>query len=175
MNLSNAHLENAIQLAVSAHAQQTDMSGHAYILHPLRVMHAVGIEAPIHVKIAAVLHDIVEDTHITLNDIEDFYGRQVRHIVACLTRPRDIDYLDYIANQVCKGPAEARLIKRADIMDNYMRPMPPDRMPMRERYWKALSIIDRFKHFDHADMFISREAKNAYERKILDEQQEAMR
>lgn len=165
--ITNTHLEHAIALACSAHSQQTDWLGNAYILHPLRVMDAVGIEAPVYVKVAAVLHDIVEDTHITIQDIEDFYGRQVKHIVACLTRTNDVDYLDYIRHQVCAGPPEAKLIKRADIMDNYMRPMPPEKMPLRDRYWKALSIIDGFNHFESDDRIY----KNEYERKLLDDQQ----
>jgi (p)ppGpp synthase/HD superfamily hydrolase len=56
-------LETAIRIAVTAHVGQLDKGGAAYITHPLRLMAAVdGEEA----KIVAVLHDVVEDTAVTL-------------------------------------------------------------------------------------------------------------
>ena len=59
-------LERAIQVAVSAHAGQVDKAGQPYILHPLRVMlHVSGL----HERISAVLHDVVEDTDLTLEDL----------------------------------------------------------------------------------------------------------
>jgi len=58
-------LEEAIALAARAHAKQIDKAGKPYVLHVLRVMMAVPDDA----KIAAVLHDIVEDTDTTINDL----------------------------------------------------------------------------------------------------------
>lgn len=176
-DLTNAHLEHAIGLANSSHATQKDMLGNPYILHPLRVMAGVGIEAPNYVKIAAVLHDVVEDTNVTLNDIESCYGIDVRTIVAALTKNPYDEYLSYIKDIVTFGPPEARLIKRVDIMDNCMRPMPADKHHMRLRYWDALSIIDGFKHIGNDNRIDisknagTRDKKNEYERDCLDIQQ----
>jgi GTP diphosphokinase / guanosine-3',5'-bis(diphosphate) 3'-diphosphatase len=58
-----ATLEKAIQIAASAHAGQVDKAGQPYILHPLKVMLRVCTE---YERMAAVLHDVVEDTTITL-------------------------------------------------------------------------------------------------------------
>ena len=52
-------LERAIQIAALAHAGQFDKAGQPYILHPLRVMFRMEEE---HERIAAVLHDVVEDS-----------------------------------------------------------------------------------------------------------------
>ncbi|MBP8277859.1 MAG: HD domain-containing protein [Propionivibrio sp.] len=56
-------LEHAIALAASAHSGQVDKAGQPYILHPLRLMLAVTTPDE---RMAAVLHDVVEDTAITL-------------------------------------------------------------------------------------------------------------
>jgi GTP diphosphokinase / guanosine-3',5'-bis(diphosphate) 3'-diphosphatase len=56
-----ATLERAIEIAARAHAGQTDKAGQPYILHPLRVMLAVN---SLPEKMAAVMHDVVEDTNV---------------------------------------------------------------------------------------------------------------
>jgi len=58
-------LEDAIVLAAGAHRGQTDKAGQPYILHPLRVMLQLEDEVG---RISAVLHDVLEDTAITLDD-----------------------------------------------------------------------------------------------------------
>jgi guanosine-3',5'-bis(diphosphate) 3'-pyrophosphohydrolase len=56
-------LERAIAIAAEAHAGQLDKADQPYILHPLRVLLRVSSESE---RIAAVLHDVVEDTPVTL-------------------------------------------------------------------------------------------------------------
>ena len=63
-----ASLERAIEIAVTAHRGQVDKSGLPYILHPLRMMHQMHSQTE---QIAAVLHDTVEDSSLTLEDIEN--------------------------------------------------------------------------------------------------------
>lgn len=60
-------LNKAIAIAAKAHDGQVDKGGHPYILHPLRVMMNCESEAE---KICAVLHDVIEDTNITLEDLK---------------------------------------------------------------------------------------------------------
>jgi (p)ppGpp synthase/HD superfamily hydrolase len=59
-------LERAIAIAAEAHAEQVDKAGAPYILHPLRMMLAV--TTPV-ARMAAVLHDVVEDTSVTLEQL----------------------------------------------------------------------------------------------------------
>jgi (p)ppGpp synthase/HD superfamily hydrolase len=59
-------VEEAIALARKAHTGQTDKAGHPYIDHPLRVMHRLGGE---HEQMAAILHDVLEDTPTTVEDL----------------------------------------------------------------------------------------------------------
>ena len=61
-----ASIEKALQIAARAHEGQKDKDGQPYILHPLRVMNAVEDEP---VKVVAVLHDVIEDTSVTADDL----------------------------------------------------------------------------------------------------------
>ncbi len=61
-------LEDAIDLAVRAHKGQKDLSGSAYILHPLTVMSRMNTDTE---RIVAVLHDVTEDSEYTIDDIID--------------------------------------------------------------------------------------------------------
>jgi len=63
---SNSLLEKALTIAYTAHAGQVDKAGEPYILHPLRVMLKMRSDEE---KIVALLHDVVEDTDITLADL----------------------------------------------------------------------------------------------------------
>ena len=58
-------LQPALEIAVTAHKDQQEKNGSPYVLHPIRLMLAV--EAP-EAKIAALLHDVVEDTDIEMGD-----------------------------------------------------------------------------------------------------------
>ena len=74
-----ATLENAITLAVQQHAGQVDKGGQPYILHPLRVMLQLQQTDQ---QIVAVLHDILEDTHTTTQDLQNL-GFQT-HIIQAI-------------------------------------------------------------------------------------------
>ena len=95
-----ANLDEAILLAVKAHHGQKDRSGEPYILHPLRLMFRQNSTAT---RIAAVLHDVVEDTEVKIGEIEDEFGSIVGDAVNALTRREpDETYFNYIA-RLCKN------------------------------------------------------------------------
>ena len=107
-------LENAIRIAVTAHAGQTDKSGAAYVTHPLRLMTTIdGDEA----KMVAVLHDVVEDTSVALDDLrEEGFSEDVLTALDCVTHNRSDSYADYVIR--CKSHPLARQVKLADLVDN---------------------------------------------------------
>jgi (p)ppGpp synthase/HD superfamily hydrolase len=77
-------LERAIAIAAEAHAGQLDKASQPYILHPLRVMLRVAGESE---RIAAVLHDVVEDTPVTLAMLADEgFSREVLAAIEALTK-----------------------------------------------------------------------------------------
>lgn len=107
-------LEDAIALAAQAHAGQRDKAGQPYILHPLRVMLAQRDEAT---RMAAVLHDVVEDTAVTLGELQRRgYPDAVLQAVQALTKTPGEDRLAAAA-RAAANPI-ARQVKLADVADN---------------------------------------------------------
>ena len=107
-------LERAIELAVEHHKGQSDKAGKPYILHPLRVMMSVDKDDE---KIVAVMHDIVEDTDITLDDLRnDGFSEQVISAIECVTKGEKEDYDSFI-ERISRN-ALAIQVKLADINDN---------------------------------------------------------
>jgi (p)ppGpp synthase/HD superfamily hydrolase len=107
-------LDKAILLATIYHARQQDKGQNAYIRHPLRVMEKMQSEDEM---IPAVLHDVIEDTKLTLDDLRKFglTETQVKTVDALTKRPGE-EYAERV-DRACRGYA-ARKIKTADIKDN---------------------------------------------------------
>ena len=136
-------LEDAIILAATAHRGVLDKSGEPYILHPLRVMQNV---PPGDARIVAVLHDVVEDTPITLDDLRELgYSDAVVAAVDAISRRDGEKYLDFVERAV-SNPI-ARFVERADITDNSnpvrLRFMGAGAESMIARYRKAMRIVER--------------------------------
>lgn len=111
---SMATLEAAIRIAVAAHAGQSDKGGAPYITHPLRLMAAVDGESA---KIVALLHDVIEDTSVGLDDLRrEGFSEDVLSAVDILTHRRNEPYADYVVR--CKSHPLARQVKLADLADN---------------------------------------------------------
>lgn len=109
-----ATLEDAIAIAAQAHQGQKDKAGAPYLLHPLRMMLRMTSEATM---MAAVLHDVVEDTDWTLERLREVgVSAEVLAAVDCLTHREDESYQEFIAR--VQTNAIARQVKVADLEDN---------------------------------------------------------
>jgi hypothetical protein len=107
-------LEDAILLAVEAHRGQTEKTGTPYILHPLRVMFRLESEAD---RIVGVLHDLIEDTRYTLQDLRSMgYPEPLLQALDCLTR-REMETYEEFITRIRINPL-ARRVKLADLEDN---------------------------------------------------------
>lgn len=104
----------AFELAHKAHREQGDKSGAPYIGHVLRVATPF-YDRPFETTVA-LLHDIVEDTEVTLGYIELEFGWGVRDAVDAITRRRGEGVEMYLKR--VKANRTAELIKRVDIADN---------------------------------------------------------
>lgn len=108
-------------LATTAHEGQVDKSGNAYIEHPRRVAERAGIIAPAELRDSAVsaawLHDVVEDTEVTLDDLRaaGFAEGVVRAVDLVTKKPGQVveDYFSAI-----RVDPVARVVKTADLIDN---------------------------------------------------------
>ena len=107
-------LERAIALAVEAHRGQLDKYGRPYILHPLTLMMKMEGETAM---MAAVLHDVVEDTTLTLGDlIKEGFPADVVEAVDSLSKRESESYEGYI-DRLSANPLAVK-VKRADLEDN---------------------------------------------------------
>ena len=107
-------LEDAIALAVEAHRGQRDKAGQTYILHPLRVM--MRLETGV-ARMAAVLHDVVEDSPYTQARLRELgYPEEVLSALDCLTKREGETYEAFI-ERIRPHPL-ARQVKLADLEDN---------------------------------------------------------
>lgn len=109
-----ATLEDAIALAVETHRGQVEKAGQPYCLHLLRVMFRLDSELE---RMAGVLHDLVEDTPYTLEDLRRMgYPEPVIEALDCVTRRDGESYEEFIER--VKPNALARRVKIADLEDN---------------------------------------------------------
>ena len=108
-------IERAITIALEAHQHKTDRNKRPYILHPLHVMHQMDSDVEM---MAAVLHDVVEDSAITLDDLRrEGFASEVIDAVALLTHDKEaMSYEDYVLG--LKSNPLARKIKLADLTHN---------------------------------------------------------
>jgi len=142
MNTQIHPLAHAIRIAAEVHEGQLDKAGQPYVLHVLRVM--MGCQSP-DAQVAAVLHDVVEDSDWRLDDLRrEGFSETVVEIVDALTRREGEDYFDF-ARRAASMPL-GREVKRADLLDNMdiRRIADPsekdwDRL---KRYRRALDMIE---------------------------------
>lgn len=109
-----SQVELCLSLATKAHAGQVDKAGAPYILHPLRVSESCKTEVQ---KSAALLHDVLEDTYLTAQDLTDAgVSKRVVQIVKLLTRNLGDDYIEYIRR--IASDADVTAVKKADLRDS---------------------------------------------------------
>ena len=109
-----ATLGKAIAIAAQAHQGQYNKAGAPYILHPLRMMLRMSSEAEM---MAAVLHDVVEDTGWTLDQLRQAgFAEEVVQAVECLTHRDHETYDEFVAR--VRTNVIASKVKLADLEDN---------------------------------------------------------
>lgn len=109
-------LDKALLIATNAHHGQFDKGGKPYILHPLKVMHYLKTDDE-ELMCTALLHDVVEDTNVTYQDLRDAgISERVIRALKCLTKQRGQTYEEY-KTEVFSNP-EAMKVKMADLRHN---------------------------------------------------------
>jgi GTP diphosphokinase / guanosine-3',5'-bis(diphosphate) 3'-diphosphatase len=107
-------LERAIAIAAEAHSGQLDKAGEPYILHPIKVMLRMQSNDE---RIAAVLHDVVEDTSVTLQSLREAgFDEQLLDAVDALTKREGESRMD-AAKRAKRNPL-ARAVKLSDNAEN---------------------------------------------------------
>ena len=136
-------IEDALSIAIEAHRGQwyPAPEPEPFILHPLRVMLGVTSRTA---QIVALLHDVMEDSPLTLHDLADQgFDRSVLAAVDCLSRRPGESYADYIERVATDKVA--REVKLSDLADNLANnralPATPDNLARIARYEDALRIL----------------------------------
>lgn len=138
------YLQIALIDAFCFHDNQKDKNNDIYYKHPLAVAGYFLQERDVEAAVVAILHDLVEDTPVTMDYIYNQYPTSIAKAVDDITRREDETYKQYVKRCI-KNPL-ARRVKKQDVLDN----LRPERMfkdaPL-ERYYGALAAI-RGKEFE---------------------------
>jgi (p)ppGpp synthase/HD superfamily hydrolase len=134
-------VEKALEIATIAHKGQTDKAGKEYIYHPIMVAFSVKTKEE---KIVALLHDVVEDTKITLKDLKNYgVGTNELTAIKLLTKKNNEDYFEYIAR--IKTNNLARNVKIADLKHNSdltrLKVITDKDLKRVEKYKKAIAYL----------------------------------
>ena len=136
-----ATLEKAIILAATHHAGQTDKGGDPYVFHPIRLMLKATNQAE---QIVAILHDTIEETTLTLADLQtEGFSEEIVSAVDSLSRREEESYEAFIL-RIKQNPL-ARRVKILDLQDNMdltksKKPTVKDKKKL-EKYSKAMDVL----------------------------------
>jgi len=132
--------KKAMIIAYNAHMNQFDKAGIPYIYHPIHLAEQMETEVEC---IVALLHDVVEDTKITFEQLEKEFPIDVITALRLLTHDKDIDYMEYI--EEIKKDSIAKKVKIADIIHNMdvtrLNNVIEISIKKRKKYMKALDIL----------------------------------
>ena len=132
--------KKALQLSFTAHKDQTDKSGMPYVFHPFHLAEQMPDE---NTTIVALLHDVIEDTPYTLDDLRAMGFNEVLDALALMTHDKRIPYMDYVAK--IKGNKIARTVKLADLKHNSdlsrLNNVDEKAMKRIEKYRQAIALL----------------------------------
>lgn len=135
-------LDLAIALARFAHEGQTDKSGVDYIHHPIAVAAQFQNED---LQITALLHDVLEDTFVGADTIENLFGREIKEAVVALSRLPGEQYENFVG-RAAMNPL-AKEVKKADLRHNMdltrLNEVTEKDIARVEKYKKALAYLEQ--------------------------------
>jgi (p)ppGpp synthase/HD superfamily hydrolase len=137
---------DTIEFIKSAFTGKVDKIGVPYCEHPVRVMNNLGADATDDEKLVALLHDVIEDTHYTADDLLAMgYPAHVIDAVLMLSKPEGTVYENYIDWLAATGNVLAIKTKIADNEDNLdperVAKLPANKMHLPKRYVKSLAVL----------------------------------
>lgn len=136
--------KKAMRIAYAAHHGQVDKGGAPYIFHPIHLAEQMQDEAS---TCVALLHDVVEDTSVTAEDLAAVFPEEVVRAVSLLTHDEEVSYQDYIAR--IKENRIAKAVKIADLNHNMdesrlegcEKISEETRKRLKDKYTKAMALL----------------------------------
>jgi len=140
--MKQSQSEKAYEVAKRAHLGQVDKAGEDYIKHPQKVASFVKSDEE---KAVAYLHDVIEDTELTLEDLHEYeFSKEVIEAVDIITKKKGEDYQSYL-NSVKKNKL-ARAVKLADLRHNLdltrLTKVTEKDIERKEKYQKAIDFLN---------------------------------
>ncbi len=134
--------KKALKLCFEAHKDQTDKSGLPYVFHPFHLAEQMNDEET---TTAALLHDVVEDTDYTFDDLSAMgFSSNVIAALRLLTHDNSIPYMDYVKE--IKNDPIAKAVKLADLYHNIdhtrLEVMTESDIARAEKYRKAIEFLE---------------------------------
>ena len=132
--------KKALNIMFNVHKDQKDKSGLPYVFHPFIVSSLFTDEDSV---VVALLHDVVEDTSITFEELEKEFPKRIIDALKLLTHNSDEDYFDYVKK--IKNNPIAKRVKISDLTHNMdmsrLSEITEYDINRIEKYQKALSIL----------------------------------
>ena len=134
--------KKAMRLCFEAHKEQRDKSGLPYVFHPIHLAEQMSTEET---TIVALLHDVVEDTDYTIEDLTAMgFDQAITDAIALMTHTDGVDYMDYV-RRVKENPI-AKTVKLADLRHNSdltrLDIVDKEAIARKEKYLKAIELLE---------------------------------
>ena len=132
----------AMKLCFSAHKNQQDKSGLPYVFHPIHLAEQMDDE---YTTVVALLHDVMEDSFYTLEDLRQMgYPEAVLDALVLMTHRESVPYMDYVL--AIKPNAIAKKVKLADLRHNSdttrLVEITPRDLERVEKYKQAIALLE---------------------------------
>lgn len=133
--------KKALLLCFEAHKDQRDKSGMPYVFHPFHLAEQMEDEET---TVVALLHDVIEDTDMTIDALRDMgFSERVISAIALMTHAPEVPYMDYVAK--IKNDPIARKVKLADLRHNSdmtrLDTVTPYDIERAEKYKRAIELL----------------------------------
>ena len=134
--------KKALKLCFEAHKKQVDKSGMPYVFHPFHLAEQMQTEET---TVVALLHDLVEDTDYTIEDLASMgFSKNITDAIALMTHADDVTYMDYVRK--IKDNPIAKVVKLADLKHNSdltrLDVVDEKALKRKEKYLKAIKILE---------------------------------
>ena len=135
--------KKALKLCFEAHKEQLDKSGIPYVFHPFHLAEQMKTEET---TVVALLHDLVEDTECTIEDLTNMgFDKTITDAIALMTHADGVDYMDYV--RMIKENPIAKAVKLADLAHNSdlsrLDTVDEKALKRREKYLKAIALLEK--------------------------------
>lgn len=134
--------KKALKLCFEAHKNQVDKSGLPYVFHPFHLAEQMCDEDT---TVVALLHDVIEDTDYTIDDLTQMgFNKAITDALVLLTHDDDTPYMDYVA-KIKQNPI-AKAVKLADLAHNSditrLDTVDHKALLRKEKYKKAIALLN---------------------------------